>query len=94
MTDREVRELAARFGVASNRIWRQQSFAPNVLTVKPDELDFVDILLQEGGAVAVQRGNYVAFTTGMEFGTVRMLCSGAPQSERTLRDFDSRKAAQ
>jgi hypothetical protein len=89
MTDREVRQLAARFDVASNGIWRQQSYAPNVLTVKPGELDFVDVLLQGDEAVAVQRGNHVAFTTGMEFGTIRMLCHAAPISSRTLRDYDS-----
>lgn len=90
MTESEIRSLATRFGVASNRILRQDSYAPNVLTVKPGELDFVDVLLQGGEAVAVQRGNYIALTTGMDFGDIRMLCGAAPLSSPTLRDYDSR----
>lgn len=74
MTAREVRDLAARFGVDSRNLCWQRSDTPRVLTVKQHTLDFVDIQFQGGQAVAVQRGNYVAFTTGVEYRRTRMLC--------------------
>lgn len=84
MSEGEVRSMAAeRFGVPADRIWRQH--LPNVITVKAHELDFVDIVFEQGRAVAVQRGNYVAFTTGMDFGEVRRLCGDAPQDGSRFR---------
>jgi hypothetical protein len=87
MSEVEIRTLATEgFKVGPEKMWRQHS--SNVFTVKSQQLDFVDILLQGDQAVAVQRGNYVSFTTGMEFGEVRMLCGAAPLSESRLRYYD------
>lgn len=89
MSESEIRRVAKeQFGVPADHIWQQHS--SNVFTVKARELDFVDILLQSDGAVAVQRGNYVSFTTGVEFGEIRMLCGAEPISESQLRDYDPR----
>ena len=88
MTEPQIRALANDMGVSRDRVWRQQPNAPNVITVEPRQLDFIDVLLQGGQAVAVQRGNYVAFTTAMDFGEIRMLCGAAPIAARTLRDYD------
>jgi hypothetical protein len=45
-----------------------------IVTIKPFELDFVDLWFQDGRLVAVQRGNYVAFSTGMHYEPTRALC--------------------
>lgn len=86
MREAEILNLAKQYGVDHpERVWWKQT--SGVFTIKPGELDFVDVLFQNGQAVAVQRGNFVAFTTGMEFGSIRMVCGAAPIRERTLRDF-------
>ena len=84
MTEDDIRRVATQFRVDKDHIWIEPS-APNIVSVKARELDFVDILLQGGKAVAVQRGNFIAMTTGMEFGRIRMLCGAPPLPVRRLR---------
>ena len=87
MSEEEIRRIAnERFDVRPDYMRRQHT--PNILTVQSRDLDFVDILLQGGEAVAVQRGNHVAFTTSTEFGEIRMLCGAIAISESRLRDYD------
>ena len=87
MTEPQIRSLAKDFGVSGDRIW-QQPDTSHVLTVAARDLDFVDILLEQGRVVGVQRGNYVAFVPTMQFGPIRMLCGRAPLAARSLRDYD------
>ena len=86
MPEAEIRAMATAFGVADSGVSRV--YSSNILRVKPSDLDFVEILLQNGEAVAVQRGNLVTFTTAVEFGPIRMLCGAAVPTEKTLFQFD------
>lgn len=90
MTGEEIQSLGAQSNLP---ISRMESGSPNILIIKPYELDFVHVLLQNQQAVAVQQGNHVAFTTGMEFGAIRMLC-GTPQiPDRTFWEYERRTAS-
>lgn len=89
MTESQILDLLKQHGGSPMQVRKQPS--TNILRVRPRELDFVDVLLQGGAAVAVQRGNYIAFTAGMEFGQIRMLCGAAPMpADRTLSEYDRR----
>ena len=89
MTENEVLNVARESGLSDPVSASQRITFPGLplVTFRPYELDFVDVLFQNGKAIAVQRGNYVSFTTGMEFGSIRMLCEAEPPAARTLRDF-------
>ncbi len=89
MTRDDVLRLAGKHGVEhpDRSIYEQDDGA---VTVKPGELDFVDIWFQAGEAVAVQPGNYVAFTTGMEYGPICPLCGR--DLPKSLRESARRSA--
>lgn len=85
MSEADLRTLAARHGVdvPERSIFRQDE---RTVTIKPKELDFVDVGFDQGKVVAVQRGNYIAFTTGMEFDKATPLCGQSLPEETRLRD--------
>ena len=87
MTEDEIRILARQGGIDADRLWRAST---NILMVRPYELDFIHVLLQHGEAVAVQKGNYVSFTTGLEFEGIQMLCGAPPLPDRTFWDYERR----
>jgi len=87
MSRSEVQSLAQRHGVREpHRVWYSQGQVGDragAETVEPGELDFVDFWFDGNGRlVAYQTGNFIAFTTGMEFDGKQALCSpSAPASD-------------